>query len=138
METADERESTQIGKVFYRVDLRLSAVSILLLCSIGFAAEPKRFDGKHFSGAGDVEYIALLETSRRMFEPDPRWQNLSMLYEPSWNGLVEGPTWDAWWIQNSYGGLVRVAAVGDRAVDDIYRELASDVVRRAGGRQARG
>jgi hypothetical protein len=22
---------------------------------------------------------------------------------PSWNGLVEGPTWDAWWIQNSYG-----------------------------------
>jgi hypothetical protein len=29
---------------------------------------------------------------------------MSMLYEPSWNGLVEGPTWDAWWIQNSYGG----------------------------------
>jgi hypothetical protein len=26
-----------------------------------------------------------------------------MLYLPSWNGLVEGPTWDAWWIQNSYG-----------------------------------
>jgi hypothetical protein len=26
-----------------------------------------------------------------------------MLYMPSWNGLVEGPTWDAWWIQNSYG-----------------------------------
>jgi len=21
----------------------------------------------------------------------------------TWNGLVEGPTWDAWWIQNSYG-----------------------------------
>jgi hypothetical protein len=26
-----------------------------------------------------------------------------MLYTPNWNGLVEGPTWDAWWIQNSYG-----------------------------------
>ncbi len=26
-----------------------------------------------------------------------------MLYQPAWNGLVEGPTWDAWWIQNSYG-----------------------------------
>ena len=26
-----------------------------------------------------------------------------MLYTPAWNGLVEGPTWDAWWIQNSYG-----------------------------------
>ena len=36
-------------------------------------------------------------------EPDPEFQNLSMLYEPSWNGFVEGPTWDAWWIQNSYG-----------------------------------
>jgi hypothetical protein len=26
-----------------------------------------------------------------------------MLYSPVWNGFVEGPTWGAWWIQNSYG-----------------------------------
>jgi len=26
-----------------------------------------------------------------------------MLYTPAWNGFVEGPTWGAWWIQNSYG-----------------------------------
>ena len=38
-----------------------------------------------------------------MFEPDPEFQNLAMLYTPAWNGLVEGPTWGAWWIQNSYG-----------------------------------
>jgi len=38
-----------------------------------------------------------------MFEPDFELLNLSMLYEPKWNGLVEGPTWDAWWVQNSYG-----------------------------------
>jgi hypothetical protein len=38
-----------------------------------------------------------------MFEPDPEFQNLSMLYISNWNGFVEGPTWDAWWIQNSYG-----------------------------------
>ena len=62
-----------------------------------------RFEGKHYRGSGDVEYLRLLETARRMFEPDPELQNLSMLYMPSWNGLVEGPTWDAWWIQNSYG-----------------------------------
>ncbi len=62
-----------------------------------------RFDGKHFAGEGDVEYIELLDISRRMFQPDPQFQNLSMLYEPKWNGLVEGPTWDAWWVQNSYG-----------------------------------
>lgn len=28
---------------------------------------------------------------------------MSMLYTPQWNGLVEGLTWGAWWIQNSYG-----------------------------------
>ncbi len=63
----------------------------------------ERFDGRHYRGVGDTEYLRLLETARRMFEPDPRLQNLAMLYMPAWNGLVEGPTWDAWWIQNSYG-----------------------------------
>ncbi|MCA9436570.1 MAG: hypothetical protein KC978_12365, partial [Candidatus Omnitrophica bacterium] len=38
-----------------------------------------------------------------MFSPDPEFQNVSMLYTPEWNGLVEGPTWNAWWVQNSYG-----------------------------------
>ena len=38
-----------------------------------------------------------------MMQPDPELQNLSMLYYPKWDGFVEGPTWDAWWIQNSYG-----------------------------------
>ena len=66
------------------------------------ASEPQ-FNGKHYRGRGDVEYLRLLDTARRMFEPDPELQNLAMLYEPKWNGLVEGPTWDAWWIQNSYG-----------------------------------
>jgi hypothetical protein len=61
------------------------------------------FEGRHYRGAGDVEYLRLLETARRMFEPDPELQNLAMLYITNWNGLVEGPTWDAWWIQNSYG-----------------------------------
>lgn len=61
------------------------------------------FDGRHYRGRGDAEYLQLLETARRMFEPDPELQNISMLYMPSWDGFVEGPTWDAWWIQNSYG-----------------------------------
>ena len=61
------------------------------------------FEGKHYRGRGDVEYLQLLDTARRMFEPDPEFQNMSMLYTPLWNGLVEGPTWNMWWIQNSYG-----------------------------------
>ncbi len=64
--------------------------------------EPQ-FEGKFFRGEGDLEYLQLLDTARRMFAPDPELQNLAMLYMPTWNGLVEGPTWDAWWIQNSYG-----------------------------------
>jgi hypothetical protein len=62
-----------------------------------------QFSGQHYRGRGDVEYLRLLDTARRMFEPDPELQNLAMLYEAKWDGLVEGPTWDAWWIQNSYG-----------------------------------
>ena len=61
------------------------------------------FDGKYFSGEGDAEFLQLLDFSRRVVETDPEYQSLSMLYMPLWNGFVEGPTWDAWWIQNSYG-----------------------------------
>lgn len=69
------------------------------------AAQPStdRYEGRHYSGRGDVEYLHLLEIARSMFEPNPELQNMAMLYTPVWNGLHEGPTWDAWWIQNSYG-----------------------------------
>jgi hypothetical protein len=66
-------------------------------------ADANRFEGKHYCGRGDVEYLQLLDTSRHMFEADPEFQNMPMLYTPLWDGLVEGPTWSAWWIQNSYG-----------------------------------
>jgi hypothetical protein len=67
------------------------------------AQQPQIFQGQHYRGVGDAEHLKLLDVSARMFHPDPEFQNLSMLYMPSWNGLVEGPTWDAWWVQNSYG-----------------------------------
>jgi len=85
---------------------RIIAISILSLGAATFilcAQAAQRFEGKYFGGAGDVEYLQLLDTARRMFAPDPEFQNLPMLYMPAWNGFVEGPTWDAWWIQNSYG-----------------------------------
>lgn len=64
---------------------------------------PGRFEGRYFSGRGDTDYLQLLDIARRMFAPDPEFQNLPMLYTPVWNGFVEGPTWNAWWVQNSYG-----------------------------------
>lgn len=63
----------------------------------------QRFEGRHYRGSGDPEFLRLLDIAARMMGPDPEYQNLSMLYTPKWNGLVEGPTWGAWWIQNSYG-----------------------------------
>jgi hypothetical protein len=83
------------------------AVAALIVGAAAWGCRPgaktPEFDGRHFSGRGDVEYLKLLDFSRRLFAPDPEFQNLAMLYQPAWNGLVEGPTWDAWWIQNSYG-----------------------------------
>lgn len=81
-------------------------LAVVALLAPGAAAadrDAERFDGRFFSGTGDVEYLELLDISARMFAPDPEFQNLAMLYTPVWNGLVEGPTWNAWWVQNSYG-----------------------------------
>lgn len=88
-------------KPFYRVFGSLFLLTLLSASSA--AADEARFEGRFFRGTGDANYLRLLDTARRMFAPDPEFQNLAMLYLPSWNGLVEGPTWDAWWIQNSYG-----------------------------------
>ena len=67
------------------------------------SAKEQSFEGQYYCGRGDVEYLRLLDVSRRMFAPDAQHQNVSMLYTTNWNGFVEGETWNAWWIQNSYG-----------------------------------
>lgn len=92
--------STQVTS---RVLACIALVASLLTQPSQAATTEGEFIGKHYHGRGDTEYLRLLDTARRFFEPDPELQNLAMLYEPKWNGLVEGPTWDAWWIQNSYG-----------------------------------
>jgi hypothetical protein len=85
------------------VALTTCLAGMLVLIWPTAAAGGEHFEGQFYRGDGDAEYLQLLDISRRMFEPDPEFQNLSMFYMPAWNGLVEGPTWDAWWIQNSYG-----------------------------------
>ncbi len=81
--------------------MRRTLLAIAVLASAAIASD--QFSGKFFRGTGDVEYLQYLDIARRMFAPDPEFQSLPMLYTPKWNGFVEGPTWDAWWIQNSYG-----------------------------------
>jgi len=79
---------------------------ILVITSCLAAAESvqeQRFEGKYYSGAGDAEYIELLDLSRRMFDPDPELPNIAMFYKPEWNGFVLSPDWGMWWVQNTYG-----------------------------------
>lgn len=78
--------------------------TLLVLAALtGPTGSAGSFEGVHYAGEGDADDIRLLDTARRMFAPDPEFQNIAMLYTPQWNGLVEGPTWGAWWVQNSYG-----------------------------------
>ena len=82
-------------------------ISRVFLLSMCLAIRPVNaaapFNGRFFTGEGDVEYLQLLDIARRMYDTDAEFQNMAMLYHPGWNGLVEGPTWGAWWVQNSYG-----------------------------------
>ncbi len=82
--------------------------SILLLVFVFstmdvFPQKKEDFSGKYISGKGDVEYLESLDKAYRLLRPDGELPNLSMLYFLRWNGFVEGPTWDAWWVQNSLG-----------------------------------
>jgi hypothetical protein len=82
------------------------ALGVLLGAALGAqqtGGDGAGFEGAYVSGAGDVEYLQLLDTSARVLHPDPEYQDIGMLYNSGWNGFVEGPTWGAWWIQNSYG-----------------------------------
>lgn len=69
----------------------------------GTSAIGQAFDGRFYSGSGDVAWLELLDRARRAWSCDDELQSIPMLYTPVWDGLVEGPTWGAWWIQNSYG-----------------------------------
>lgn len=80
-----------------------SALLAVCLSVLSASSEEGRFEGRFYAGKGDVQYLQLLDIARRMFDADPEYQNVPMLYTPVWNGFVEGPTWNAWWIQNSYG-----------------------------------
>ena len=40
------------------------------------------FQGRFYSGEGDAGYLRLLDMSRRMYEADPEYPSLPMLYKP--------------------------------------------------------
>jgi hypothetical protein len=81
----------------------VTGLCISFLNSCVTADNQPRFEGKYYSGQGDVEYVELLDSARRMFDPDPYLPNIAMFYKPQWNGFVLSPNWGMWWVQNTYG-----------------------------------
>ena len=61
------------------------------------------YKGKFCSGAGDINFLRLIDESFAFFHPNPVVPNLTMIYNPDWDTFTEGAGWGAWWIQNSYG-----------------------------------
>lgn len=90
----------------FRIARWLAFVSLAMTLPIVLPREARAaeaFEGQFYRGEGNVDYLRLLDISRRLLDTDAELPNLPMLYTPVWNGFVEGPTWGAWWIQNSYG-----------------------------------
>jgi len=87
--------------------LALSTISRLAALALALApAAAAPFAGRFFSGEGSgdaLEWLQALDTARGQLQPSPILQDVTQLYLAEWNGFVEGPTWGAWWTQNSYG-----------------------------------
>jgi len=75
--------------------------ALFLSCDTG--SPEYDYEGRFCSGNGDVTYLQLIDESFAFIHPNSVVPNLSMLYKPEWNTLVEGAGWGGWWIQNSYG-----------------------------------
>lgn len=66
------------------------------------------FDGTDVSSGGDgdaqMSYLELLDVARRQYSSTEfEYQSINQLYRGDWDGLMEGPTWEAYWTQNSFG-----------------------------------
>ena len=84
----------------------LPVVLFVLISSIASgqtSPASSQYDGKYCTGAGDVDFLRLIDESFAFFHPNPAVPNLSMVYNPDWDTFTEGAGWGAWWIQNSYG-----------------------------------
>lgn len=61
-------------------------------------------DASYVTGEGDLGFIALLNTARMQWSSSStEYQSVNLLFRGDWDGLMEGPTWGAWWTQNTYG-----------------------------------
>lgn len=80
---------------------------VVLMAIVGMTVgrgSADEYRGRYCSGSGDLQYLQLVDKSFGFFHPNSDTPNISMLYYPDWDCMIEGfPSWMAWWIQNSYG-----------------------------------
>lgn len=83
----------------------LIAVMAMLSCRPADCAPVPagHFAGAYVEGDGDIQTLDALNAAFESTRPSPRMANLPLLYKRDWNGLVEGPVWPCWWIQNTFG-----------------------------------
>lgn len=85
-----------------------SIILLRLLGTVCVLSAPQYSDEFNLvSGAGDPELLGLISYARRSLgevsATEAEYQTMPMLYNGDQDGLLEGPTWGAYWTQNSYG-----------------------------------
>jgi len=89
----------------------LRGVCALIVVAATSRAASIEFEGakvhgtEHTSSSGATRsFLELLDTAIRQYSADEyEFQSVNQLYRGDWDGVMEGPTWGAWWTQNSFG-----------------------------------
>ncbi len=81
----------------------LTACGAILSAGPAPAARAAHFSGPHVEGEGDLQILDALDAAFATTRPSPYGASLPLLYKRDWDGLVEGPVWPCWWIQNTFG-----------------------------------
>lgn len=79
------------------------ALCLSLTASVSAVQSAGAYKGKYCDGAGDVEYLRMIDRSFACFHAGTDGPNISMVYTPAWDMFLLGPMWPLWWVQNSYG-----------------------------------
>ena len=81
----------------------MQTLTLAVLLGVGIdISKAGRLEGSFFSGEGDTGFLELLDNARLQWSSTGvEFQSVNQLYRGDWDGLMEGPTWGAWWTQNT-------------------------------------
>ena len=82
---------------------------------VGTEYQTERSDDVVVGGEGSVDddgsspltFLQLVDVARRQYAATEfEYQSVNQLYRGDWDGIMEGPTWGAFWTQNSFGPVM--------------------------------